>query len=156
MLLDDIINLATDDKQSIVVLLRKCLVLAHRLKNAQLTSWVNKELNGYGEHNAVPDYRKTPAPSEGLFIGPGWSQLTYPIPPSSLDERHRQFAQEVHLAQGISAYEQLIREGKDGKVAIFGLPTLLPTIETAFSNRGICILPARRFQDPLLSSCWTP
>jgi hypothetical protein len=33
MLLDEIIDLATDNKQPIAVLLRKCIVLGHRLKN---------------------------------------------------------------------------------------------------------------------------
>ena len=47
MLLDDIIELATDDKQPITVLLRKCLILASQLKNERLKAWANKELNGY-------------------------------------------------------------------------------------------------------------
>jgi hypothetical protein len=46
MLLDDTIALATDDKQPIAVLLRKCIILGHRLKNDQLKIWANKELNG--------------------------------------------------------------------------------------------------------------
>jgi AbiTii len=114
MLLDDIIALATDDSQRIGVLLRKCIVLGHRLKNDQLKAWANKELNGYGPDDELPDYRKTPAHSQGVFIGPGWSQMKSLIPPSSLDEPHQLFAREAHLVQGIAAYEQAIQSKASG------------------------------------------
>jgi hypothetical protein len=45
-LLDEIVDLAIDNQASISVLLRKCLVLAHQLKNDRLRSWVENELNG--------------------------------------------------------------------------------------------------------------
>lgn len=57
MLLDDIIDLATDDKQSIAVLLRKCIILASQLKNERLKVWANKELNGYDPDDSLPPYR---------------------------------------------------------------------------------------------------
>jgi hypothetical protein len=109
MLLDDIISLASDDSQPIAVLLRKCIVLAHRLKNDQLKVWANKELNGYGRDDELPDYRKPTANSRGIFIGPGWLQMKVLIPPSSLDEPHQLFAREAHLLQGIAAYEQVVQ-----------------------------------------------
>lgn len=55
MLLDDIINLATDDRQSITVLLRKCIVLPHQLKNERLNVWANKELNSYPSEKELPE-----------------------------------------------------------------------------------------------------
>src|SRR6266849_1075300 len=98
MLLDDIIALATDNKQSITVLLRKCLILAHQLKNDRLKKWATLELNGYPSNDALPDYRITPAQAKGHFTGPGGSAWNrYPIPPALLEEKHRGFAKEVHL-----------------------------------------------------------
>lgn len=44
MLLDEIINLAVDDKQPITTLLRKCIVFAHQLRNERLRKWANEEL----------------------------------------------------------------------------------------------------------------
>ena len=67
MLLDDIISLATHDKTSISVLLRKCVVLAHQLKNDRLKSWANHEFNGYENASEVPPYRKIAANSKGQF-----------------------------------------------------------------------------------------
>lgn len=44
MLLDKIIELATDSGQSLSVLLRQCIVLAYELKNDSLKAWANQEL----------------------------------------------------------------------------------------------------------------
>jgi hypothetical protein len=111
MLLDDIIELATDDKQPITVLLRKCLILASQIKNERLKVWANKELNGYGDNDAdLPDYRITPAQAVGFFNGPWGAQWNnVPIPPAVLEDKHKQFAMEVRLTQAISAYEDLVR-----------------------------------------------
>jgi hypothetical protein len=112
MLLDDIIELATDDKQPITVLLRKCLILASQLKNELLKTWANKELNGYMDNDDddddLPEYRITPAQAVGFFNGPFGAQWNnMPIPPAILEEKHKQFATEVRLTQAISAYEDL-------------------------------------------------
>ena len=71
MLLDDIIDLATNTNQSISVLLRKCIVLAHQIKNDRLKTWANKELNGYGEDDELPEYRVIPASAKGHLSGWG-------------------------------------------------------------------------------------
>jgi hypothetical protein len=42
MLLDDIIELATTDTESVSVLLRKCLVLGHKLNNENLIRWATQ------------------------------------------------------------------------------------------------------------------
>jgi hypothetical protein len=71
MLLDDIIDLATNTGQSITVLLRKCIVLAHQIKNDRLKTWANKELNGYGDEDVLPDYRVISARRQGALLRVG-------------------------------------------------------------------------------------
>jgi hypothetical protein len=56
-LLDDIIDLAVDNSSSLSMLLRKCLLLAHTLKNQRFRTWAEKELDGYDQRNELPDYR---------------------------------------------------------------------------------------------------
>ena len=119
MLLDEIIRLATDDQQSIVVLLRNCIVLAHRLKNEPLQTWANKELKGYDSADDLPDYRVMPASAKGLFSGFGGSSSIHPIPPVLLEEQHRQLATVLRLTQGIGAYEDLVKRTEPG-----GTPTM--------------------------------
>jgi hypothetical protein len=117
MLLDDIINLATDNQQSITVLLRKCIVLAHQLKNDRLKLWVNKELNGYEPAEEIPEYRKMPAPAKGNFSG-GWGayQGGRNIPPAVMEKEHRWAAESVELRQAVSAYESIVSEGSEGTI----------------------------------------
>ncbi len=67
MLLDDIIELATNTDQSITVLLRKCVVLAHQIKNDRLKTWANKGLSGHGDEDELPDYRVVSATATGQF-----------------------------------------------------------------------------------------
>ncbi len=110
-LLDDIINLAIDGKQPLPDLLRKCLRLGHELKNEQLKTWANQELNGYEFGKDVPEYRVIPAPAKGNFIGPFYAQYNrHLIPSIVLEKNHREFAERVYLLQSVSAYVDVLKE----------------------------------------------
>ncbi len=114
MLLDDIIDLTTDNKQPITVLLRKCLVLASQLKNERLKVWANKELNGYDENDNLPPYRVLTTLARGNFSGYGGRQLRgWPIPAAVLEVEHRKFATETPLIHGVSTYEDLSKGDGD-------------------------------------------
>ncbi len=116
----DIIDLATSSSQSITVLLRKCIVLAHQIKNDRPKTWANKELSGYADEDELPDYRVISAAATGQFSGWGGSQATFPIPSAVLEEAHRQFATEVRLTQAIAAYEDLVRTATtDGRITMY-------------------------------------
>jgi uncharacterized protein YidB (DUF937 family) len=111
-ILDDIIQTAVGSQHSVPVLLRKCLLLAHELKNEPLKDWANHELNGYSPSDRLPEYRKLNVDSKGNFVGPmGASLQSYPIPTVSLKPQHREFAEELKLLQPISAYEGAIGDG---------------------------------------------
>src|SRR6266404_2079789 len=106
-LVDQIIELAVDDERSVSVLLRKCLVLAHELKNERLKTWAEKELNGYGgSDDEVPAYRKIDIIAKGNFRGPFNGQINnQPLPSVVLDKKDRNFAESATLAQPIISYE---------------------------------------------------
>lgn len=127
MLLDDIIELATNDNQSITVLLRKCIVLAHQIRNERLKVWANLELNGYKSDEELPDYRVIPAQAKGHFRGWAGSYLNdTTIPPAVLDKEHRHFAETVGLRQAVAAYEDLVKTANtDGRITIQWPPNLV-------------------------------
>ncbi|WP_141385743.1 AbiTii domain-containing protein, partial [Microbacterium maritypicum] len=54
-LLDDVIEQASDGDAS--AMLRKLMIVAHRLGADSLLAWVKAELNGYDTKSSVPDYR---------------------------------------------------------------------------------------------------
>ena len=56
--LDEIIRDATADSASTSNLLRKVMVVAHRLQAVEIRTWVQRELNGYGLPDDLPEYRK--------------------------------------------------------------------------------------------------
>ncbi len=118
MLLDEIIELATDNRQSITTLLRKCLVLAHQLKNERLRIWANEELNGYDSADNLPEYRIVPAGATGLFVGPGWARFQQGIASVALDEKHRKFAESVEVAQSIGTLEHILTSAPDSSSQI--------------------------------------
>ena len=111
MLLDEIINLAVDNKQPITTLLRKCIVLAHQLRNERLRKWANEELNGYSHIKNLPEYRTLPGPATGLFVGPGWARFQQGIPSLMLEKEHREFAETVYIAQPVGTLEDTLKSG---------------------------------------------
>ena len=117
MLLDDIVELATDNKQPITTLLRKCIVLAHQLKNERLKTWANEELNGYSSIDKLPEYRTLPAAATGLFIGPGWARFQQGIPSAVLEKHHRKFAEIVYVAQPVGTLEDTLRSGSESNLS---------------------------------------
>jgi AbiTii len=125
-LLDEIIELATDDKQPLTVLLRKCLVLAHQLKNDRLKAWANQELNGYESADGLPEYRIVGAHAIGDFSGRFQSGLkNWTIPPAVLEEKHRDFARTVYLVQAIGVYEDVARKADNEGAIQFDWPANL-------------------------------
>src|SRR5262249_20878813 len=114
-LVDDIIE-SIDSGQALSASLRKCLVLAHQLKNERLRTWAEKELNGYEKGDTVPSYQETTVVAKGTFLGPlGAAIYDQPIPAAILARKHRDFAERVTLRQPIAAYEKVPR-GKDGRL----------------------------------------
>jgi hypothetical protein len=123
MLLDDIIKLALDDKTSLSVLLRHCVVLGSKLKNEKLKVWANQELNGYRGKEDLPDYRIAHVGAKGHFAGPFGSALNgVLIPPLCLEEAHRELAQTVYLMEAVSSYEHMINFHSDNEMIVYEWP----------------------------------
>lgn len=120
MLLDKIIELATDNQQPLTVLLRQCIVLAHEMKNEQLKEWANHELNGYPDETVVPKYRTVRAGATGIFkAGYMFPSTKRPIPAVAMEEAHRDFAEIVHLREPVNAYETNLTTLKAGNGRVF-------------------------------------
>jgi hypothetical protein len=87
-------------------------MLASRLRNDTLKTWVNAELNGYKQEESLPEYRIFFAHSWiEMFNGFG-RQVKVPIPPSTtqdvLGEAVYNVYVNVHLRQSIAAITDMI------------------------------------------------
>lgn len=109
-LLDEIEKAAIDSTTPLADVLRRCKVLAARLRDAEFSKWVGHELNGYGEDTDLPRYRVLEAAqSLGHFSGPFGSGLrNAPIPLALVPEKlrsvvdHRDFRQPVGELQAMT------------------------------------------------------
>ncbi|MGM4927671.1 hypothetical protein [Tardiphaga sp. 619_E2_N8_5] len=106
-LLDDIIDMASDNKEPVGSLLRKCLVLERQLRNDKLRAWVDQELDGYDRDREAefPSYRVFNCVNKGEFHGMTVKAAAQPFSLSVLSTEHREMMERVHLHQPAAAYE---------------------------------------------------
>lgn len=122
-LINEIIDLASNDHSSLSGLLRKLLVLAHQLKNQRLKDWVTAELNGYSNGESLPEYRVTRGIAKGNFRGGFGSSISGQIiPPAGLEKQHRRFAETVELTQPIASYDLTKKEDQETHGGIIEWP----------------------------------
>jgi hypothetical protein len=126
-LLNEIIEAATDPKTSVADTLRKCIVLAFELKNEQLKTWAEAELNGYNKNNSVPEYRKLNLHSTGNFQGPFGAWIPgRPLPMAALEEKDRKYLVPTVLSAPIAAYEANLAQSENkGSFSINWPPDLI-------------------------------
>jgi AbiTii len=89
-------------KYDLASLLRKCRILAQRLNNADLKSWVVNELEEYRAEDDLPDYRLL---SQALLLGHyfgsfGAEARNVQIPTSAFLEEFRESIIGLRVTQG--------------------------------------------------------
>jgi hypothetical protein len=115
-LLDDIIDMASDNKEPVGSLLRKCLVLERQLRNEKFRVWLDKELDGYDRNNEdeFPSYRVFNCVNKGDFYGMTVRMQAQPFSLLALTPEHRKMMEVVHLHQPAAAYEGRPDQSEDG------------------------------------------
>jgi hypothetical protein len=113
-LLDEIQGAATDPSHSLSNMLRKCQILAFRLRHQPFKEWVAHELNGYPDDAMLPDYRgslrgEIKADLAGAF---GASAKNVAVPLTNIPEQVRERAAEFKFYQGVAMLESLIADAK--------------------------------------------
>src|SRR5712691_1703602 len=109
-LLREIQEGATGATVPLTVVLRKCTILATRLAHEPLREWVERELTGYPNIDALPPYRKTGAAQvQGDFAGP-FQQVArnLPIAEGSVPEDLRDVCFNVYFLDGVAQLAALV------------------------------------------------
>lgn len=111
-LLRQIQDAAVSDDTRVADLLRKCKILASRLKSEELAHWVERELNGYPEKDELPNYRiMKQVLIKGHFSGPFGSGIRDgEIPHFCLPESMRKDYRTIPIGQGIAMCEDLLSD----------------------------------------------
>ena len=113
-LLREIQSAATDTNIDVPTLLRKAKILASRLKNKELASWVDNELDGYPDGKDLPPYRILAVSSKGRLIN-RWRTVHLPeagIMSSLIPQEFRSWAETAYLTASVSAYDSLIKQSE--------------------------------------------
>jgi len=132
-LVDDIIELATEDEESVSVLLRRCLVLSYNLNNGRRRNWAEKELDGYEKGDDVPQYRIAHTISKGTFLAGGGGVLNnQPLNPQVMDDEHRHFATTVKMSAPIASYELGLHQGATNNPIIPWPPAITSRYQAKF------------------------
>lgn len=117
-LIEEIQQEAVDSRSDLGTLLRKCKVLAARLKSRPLEDWLIWESNGYPDNIEVPDYRTWPLELKGHFAGQGGRLENAPIPMVCLPKNVREAYQNYECRQSVAAIEQLLGDSHDGILTV--------------------------------------
>lgn len=111
-LLREIQRDAVNSQVPIADLLRKCMILASMLQNAELSEWATNELEGYESGDDLPSYRSIEVNSFGHFIGPFRMEYkNFPIPPAAVPEEYRSMISRATLTAPISSLEGTLEAG---------------------------------------------
>ncbi len=108
-LLREIQSSCTDPSVDISMLLRKCMILASRLRSSEMKRWINNELNGYESTEELPNYRIFESEVRGDFIrslGGGFRGI--PIPKAIIDKEYHELLFDCYLMQPIGAYSDAL------------------------------------------------
>jgi hypothetical protein len=120
-LVREILDDATDSKVDIGTVLRKCKILAARLKNVEFANWVHNELNGYPDRSQLPAYRIASASAKAHLVDK-WGRIQLPNAPimaSKIPEQIRCWAEKAYLDGAISSYAALLPVGEqNGEIIV--------------------------------------
>lgn len=118
-LLAEIREAAVDGNSDLESLLRKCRVLAARLKHQELANWVNRELDGYSEDGPVPPYRECHGNCYGHLFGFARTLQNCPIPETNFPEQIRDRCTNIKFYKGVAALRSMLQEIPQGQHGTF-------------------------------------
>lgn len=101
-LLRDIQNELARSDVDVTAVLRKCKILAARLKSAEFAQWIGWELEGYPQTQALPAYRRLSITYYGSFMNSAWSIQKAPIPIQIVPQKFRDAFSAVEFRDGIA------------------------------------------------------
>lgn len=118
-LLQQIQNEAVDTSADLGAVLRRCKILAARLRSKPLEDWLQWESDGYPENVAVPRYRTWNLEVKGHFSGPFQSGLrNAPVARASIPEDLRETVTVFQCRQSVSSLERTLAEGSKGPLNV--------------------------------------
>lgn len=144
-IIDEIIEELTNKDNHLTDILIKTKVLAFKLKNSELTTWIDNELNGYSKGD-LPDYRVMECQIIGTISNGFQRANNYPIPLVALKKEQAEMIRTMRLAQSISTLDEFIHNKEVRKLSMNIPPEFYGYLSKDFEN-GFVIEIAKREVD---------
>jgi hypothetical protein len=109
MLLDEIVEILSDEKGTLNSALLKTKVLLHSLGKKDLAAWVTSELKGYPEGSDVPEYRVVRCAVHGHVTSIAWQMADTQLPIRHLKEEQQEGLTSQRCWLSISSIEEAVR-----------------------------------------------
>lgn len=107
MLIDDIIQLLSNEQSSLTEALLKTKLLLRQVQRKDLVAWVNHELTGYPEAADLPDYRILESRVMGDLMAPGWTANNQAIPIMHLENDYREKLEKAEMRESLTLVQEL-------------------------------------------------
>jgi hypothetical protein len=114
MIIDEIIEILSDQKQNLVGAFLKTKVFLHKIERKELTAWINRELQGYGENDTIPDYRIVPSRVLANIANPAVRYTRHPVPIGHLSTEQQDSLYKTQLPQPIAGLEEMTAGASEG------------------------------------------
>lgn len=136
-LISQIINDLVDEEKSLNSALLKTKVLASRIQNQELLSWVNSELSGYKSSDKLPEYRREIQNElKGSFLNGNMKYTNTQIPTVGLDKAFEKKLRTTDFTESISSLENLVSKEKSSTLSGSIRAELSSIIEDNWQNMG--------------------
>jgi hypothetical protein len=110
-LLRDIQNDLAGHSGDVTAVLRKCKILAARLRSREFADWISWELGGYPDQQSTPEYRHLAITYYASFSNSAWRVSEASIPLQIIPEQYRGSFQELEFRDGIAKAISLTGNG---------------------------------------------
>jgi hypothetical protein len=108
-LLREIQDELSKPETDVTAVLRKCKILAARLKSTEFAQWVEWELGGYPKDQPIPEYRRLTVIYFASFISLGWRVPRAVVPSFIIPQKFRDKFDFVEFSEGIAKAASLAR-----------------------------------------------
>lgn len=132
-ILTEIVDLLSDEKNSLASALMKLKVLSSRVGNTELSNWIGKEIGGYKETENLPTYRIHPLIIKCKYMNGNWHVPNHELPITIFPEQFRNNLKNVKLCQDILSLESISNE-KEIKFNISS--SYLSFVNAYYQNQG--------------------
>lgn len=116
----------TSGQCSLPIALKRLYVILSDLGDKELHEWVKKELNGYDQNDAIPEYRTVRCVPTGSYETIGYGQIfsykNRPLPMIDLNDDMKNKLTHENLRLSVEVLSHALQEYKNGKTIGMPLP----------------------------------